>query len=274
MWAKRYILDRTLGEGGMGRILLASDTEKKGDKNGEHRQVAIKIPLPECRGNEEKFRAEYERLRSFRHTGIPAAYEFGMHEHERGGTIPFFTMEYCRGYHIHLFCPRGIPLHRFIRWMIRVCEAMEHTHSLGWLHRDFKPQNVIADDVRDQVKVIDFGISTRIGDPPDSEFTGTPEYTSPEVLGGYMFDERADLYSFGLVLYEVIEKGRRPWSGSYEEDLLDKRIKTLPPPIENPACPKDIKDLVFQLLRPSPRDRPRSATEVRERLESALKHME
>ncbi|MEC9072111.1 MAG: protein kinase, partial [Myxococcota bacterium] len=265
-WDGRYRLERTLGEGGMGRVLLARDLVD------DERTVALKILLPEYRHSTTGFLKEFVTQRSFNHPNIPSVHELGFTQHPRGGEVPYFTLEYCAGVPLILAIPRVKSLKQVWPWMVQVLRALDYIHSRGWLHRDMKPGNVLVNmkDTGDtSTQLIDLGVASRIGAPPEKVFIGTPEYCAPEMLSGRRFDQRADLYAFGLVLYEVIER-RRPWPGSSEVELLTGRLKTPPPPIAHPECPTGIKELIGALLQPSPKDRPVSAAHVLESFYEAI----
>ncbi len=246
----------------MGRVLLARDLTRS------DRPLALKILLPEYRNSIAGFLTEFVTQRSFHHPNIPAVHELGFAQHPRGGEVPYFTLEYCRGIPLILAIHRLTRLDQAWPWMLQVLRAMGYIHDQGWLHRDLKPGNVLVDlDARGDTSahLIDLGVASRLSDPPEEMFIGTPEYCSPEVLSGYPFDQRADLYAFGLVLYEVIAR-KRPWAGSDEQVLLDARLESPPPPLTHPECPEGVKRLIGDLLQPSPRKRPKTAEEVIARL--------
>jgi hypothetical protein len=257
-WDGRYRLERTLGEGGMGRVLLARDLAR-GDN-----PVALKILLPEYRHSTSGFLREFVTQRHLWHPNIPAVFELGFSEHPRGGEVPYFTQEYCRGIPLIMAIPRVKRLPEIWPWMIQILRALDYMHRAGWIHRDLKPGNVLVDmkDTSDtSTRLIDLGVASRIGSAPEKVFIGTPEYCAPEMLAGRRFDQRSDLYSFGLVLYEAIER-RRPWKGSNEAELLTSRLKQPPPPIAHPDCPAAVEELLGLLLRPKPSQRPETAAEV------------
>jgi hypothetical protein len=250
----------------MGRVLLAADLA------AEERPLAVKILLPEYRNATSGFMSEFVTQRSFHHPNIPEVYEVGFASHPRGGEVPYFTLEYCRGVSLYLAIPRVRGLEQTWPWMEQVLRALDYIHGRGWLHRDLKPGNILVDMEKageGSTKLIDLGVASRLGEPPEELFIGTPEYCAPEMLAGYPFDERSDLYAFGLILYEVIE-GRRPWPGSDEQDLLDARLGKPAPPITHPECPKALSQLVMMLLQPQPQKRPRTAAEVLERFGHAI----
>ncbi|MBD89752.1 MAG: hypothetical protein CL940_05415 [Deltaproteobacteria bacterium] len=250
----------------MGRVLLARDLAQN-----EH-ALALKILLPEYRHSTSGFLKEFVTQRHLRHPNIPAVYELGFSQHPRGGEVPYFTQEYCRGVPLIMAIPRVKRLAEMWPWMIQILRALDYMHRWGWIHRDLKPGNVLVDmkDTSDtSTRLIDLGVASRIGAPPEKVFIGTPEYCAPEILAGRRFDQRSDLYAFGLVLYEAIER-RRPWTGSNEVELLTGRLKKPPPPIAHPDCPPEVEELVKHLLRPRPKERPKTAAEVLERLARAV----
>ena len=260
-WDGRYQLQRTLGEGGMGRVLLARDLVDKADP------VALKILLPEFRHSIGSFLDEFVTQRSFEHPNIPRVHDFGFAKHPRGGEVPYFTMEYCRGVPMILAIRRLKQLGQAWPWVVQLLRALDYVHRMGWLHRDLKPGNILVDlqDTSERCcRLIDLGVASELGAPTDGVFIGTPEYCAPEMLSGDPFDQTSDLYAFGLVLYEILEK-RRPWTGSDEQALRDARLKTAPPEIENPDCPEPLKALIYELLSPRPASRPQTAFEVLER---------
>ena len=250
----------------MGRVLLARDLAQD-----EH-ALALKILLPEYRHSTSGFLKEFVTQRHLRHPNIPAVYELGFSQHPRGGEVPYFTQEYCRGVPLIMAIPRVKRLADMWPWMIQILRALDYMHRWGWIHRDLKPGNVLV-DMKNQsdtsTRLIDLGVASRIGAPPEKVFIGTPEYCAPEILAGRRFDQRSDLYAFGLVLYEAIER-RRPWTGANEVELLTGRLKKPPPPIAHPDCPPAVEELVKHLLRPRPKERPRTAAEVLDRLRKAV----
>lgn len=250
----------------MGRVLLARDLAQS------ENALALKILLPEYRHSTSGFLKEFVTQRHLRHPNIPAVFELGFSQHPRGGEVPYFTQEYCRGIPLIMAIPRVKRLAEIWPWMIQILRALDYMHRWGWIHRDIKPGNVLVDmkDLSDtSTRLIDLGVASRIGAPPEKVFIGTPEYCAPEILAGRRFDQRSDLYAFGLLLYEAIER-RRPWTGSNEVELLTGRLKQPPPPIAHPECPPAVEELIQDLLKPRPKQRPKTAALVLERLRDAV----
>ncbi len=212
-----YTLIRELGEGGMGRVYMAEQSEPV------RRTVALKLTRRGFDSAEAKvrFRAERQALAVLEHPNIARVFDAGSTDDGR----PWFAMEYIEGLPITDWAEqRGLGLVERIRLLLTVCDAVQHAHRKGLIHRDLKPSNILVvdDGGLGFPKVIDFGISRAVGIEPDGrskltqlgELVGTPEYMSPEqaALGEIDIDTRSDVYSLGLVLYELLV-GAPPISG-------------------------------------------------------------
>ncbi|SEL93932.1 serine/threonine-protein kinase [Streptacidiphilus jiangxiensis] len=268
----RYRLQRRIGRGGAGEVWQAED-EALG------RLVAVKCLVPEGRDDKElmreRFRREARLAAGLQHPGITVVHDFG----EWSGVL-FLVMELLHGEDLGrlLDAARGRRLRPSEAIAIgrQIAEALAYTHERGVIHRDLKPGNLIR-TVEGAVKICDFGIA-RLGS--DQNFTarlggntfavGTPYYMSPEQIEGTGLDERADLYSFGCVLYELL-LGHPPFfKGDPLVVLLDHRDTPPPPPrAERPEIPEALERLVLDLLAKDPEDRPASAREVLRRLDES-----
>ncbi|KAF1721289.1 serine/threonine-protein kinase [Pseudoxanthomonas wuyuanensis] len=205
----RYRLQSLLGRGGMGEVYLAEQLEPV------RRTVALK--LLRLRRLEARhlayFEVERQLLAQMRHPAIAQIYDAGA----TAEGFPFFAMEYIEGSPVTRFCDeRRLPLRQRIELFIRICEGVQHAHQKGVIHRDLKPGNILVDEVdgRPLPKIIDFGIATaasRALDGSGHERAGTPAYMSPEQAGDdpAAVDTRSDVYSLGVVLYELLT-GQRP----------------------------------------------------------------
>lgn len=205
-----YRILETIGEGGFGVVYLAEQTEPV------RRRVALKVIKPgmDSRAVLARFQAERQALAVLDHPHVATVYDGGITE--RG--LPYFAMEYVRGEPITAFCDR----HRFslddrIGLFIQVCDAVQHAHTKAIIHRDLKPSNIlVAYDAegRPSVRVIDFGVAKALNQrlaehtihTERGQLIGTPEYMSPEQaeMSGLDIDTRADVYSLGVVLYEIL----------------------------------------------------------------------
>jgi WD40 repeat protein len=205
----RYVLVELLGEGGMGLVYLAEQKEPV------RRKVALKIIKPgmDSRQVIARFEAERQALAVLDHPNIAHVFDAGCTENGR----PYFVMEHVKGLPITRYCDDNkLTIEQRLRLFEQVCEAVHHAHQKGIIHRDIKPSNILVSVHGDQTvpKIIDFGIAKAITAPlTDKTFAtlqgqllGTPEYMSPEQVDLAMqdIDTRSDIYSLGVVLYELL----------------------------------------------------------------------
>ncbi len=204
-----YTVECLLGSGGFGAVYLAQQEEPI------RRQVALKILKVGMDTAEivQRFEAEEQALALMSHPGIASVFDVGMTERGR----PYFAMEYVPGVSLGRFCDRErLNTNDRVRLFIDVCNAMQHAHQKGIIHRDLKPSNIMVmmQDGRPQPKIIDFGIAKAVFSPltdhsmvtDAGHAIGTPEYMSPEQAqtNSDDVDTRADVYSLGMVLYELL----------------------------------------------------------------------
>jgi len=207
-----YEVLRELGRGGMGTVYLASRADQVFRKN-----VAIKIVRPEV-GNPEvvrRFQQEREILASLDHPGIARVLDGGMTE----DGLPYLVMEFVEGQPIDRYCDeRRLTINERIELFDQVCDAIHYAHSEGVIHRDLKPHNILVTG-DGKVKLLDFGIAKLLRRGPeettlsltsDGMLLMTPEYASPEQVRGETIGKASDLYSLGVLLYELLT-GRRPY---------------------------------------------------------------
>src|SRR5829696_9145537 len=243
----RYRIERKLGSGGMANVYLAEDQELG-------RRVAIKI-LNERHANDdqfvERFRREAKNAAGLSHPNIVSIYDRG----EAEGTY-YIAMEYLDGRSLkELVVARGpLPIPDAIAAMRQVLGALRFAHRKGVVHRDIKPHNVMA-DADGRLKVTDFGIA-RAGVSQMTEagsIIGTAQYLSPEQARGTAVDQRSDLYSVGIVLYEMLT-GTLPFSGDSPVEIAMKHLSTkLPLPSEKrPDLPHDLDLIVARALAKDP----------------------
>jgi eukaryotic-like serine/threonine-protein kinase len=262
LFAGRYRLERKLGSGGMADVWLAEDTEL-----GRH--VAIKI-LHERYANDEqfveRFRREATHAAGLSHQSIVSIYDRGA----SNGSY-YIVMEYVEGRTLkELILSRGpCPIPVAISYTRQILAALRYAHRNGIIHRDIKPHNVIVDR-EGRVKVADFGIA-RAGTSQMTEagsIIGTAQYLSPEQARGAPVDESSDLYSTGVVLYELVT-GTVPFTGETPVETAMKHLSAPPqPPSElRHEIPDDLDLVVLRALAKEPADRYRTAGEMDRDLE-------
>ncbi|HEX2839288.1 MAG TPA: serine/threonine-protein kinase [Phycisphaerales bacterium] len=275
----RYTLTKLLGQGGMGRVYEAQQEQPR-------RTVAVKIigALPSTEAK-RRFRYESEVLARLRHPGIAQIFEASSHIDDlTGEELPYFVME-----HIPDGAPlthaaelrRLLPADR-VRLMLEACEAVQHAHRRGVIHRDIKPGNLLVEQ-SGHVKVIDFGIA-RVEDPTvtayvtqTGQLVGTLSYMSPEQCSGDPrdVDVRSDVYSLGVVLYELLA-GKLPYDVSSTSTLDAARIIREVEPQrfnrETLAQGKDLEAVVFKALAKDREDRYQSVQDFADDLRRWLEH--
>src|SRR4051812_16717621 len=262
----RYRIVRKLGTGGMANVYLAED-EVLG------RRVAIKILNDRHAGDDqfvERFRREAKNAASLSHPNIVSIYDRG----EAEGTY-YIAMEYLDGRTLkELIVARGpAPLTVAVEYARQILSALRFAHRHGIVHRDIKPHNVLV-DAEGRVKVTDFGIA-RAGTSQMTEagsIVGTAQYLSPEQARGTNVDQRSDVYSLGIVLYELLT-GTVPFNGDTPVEIAMKHLSTLPEPpsAKRPDIPRDLDLIVMRALAKDPLDRYQSAEEMDADLERFLR---
>jgi serine/threonine protein kinase/Flp pilus assembly protein TadD len=243
-FAGRYEIIEELGTGGMGSVFRAEDT-----KIGQ--EVAIKIIRPEIASSRrtiERFRNEIKTARMIAHRNVCRMFDLG---EEKG--VTFITMEYVAGEDLKSFLRRAAPLSpgRAVSIAIQALEGLAEAHRLGVVHRDLKPGNIMIDK-DGNARIMDFGIARATaekGITGPGVMIGTPEYMSPEQAEGMEADPRSDIYSLGVVLFEMLT-GRVPFEGDTPLGVAVKQ-KTEPPPDPrtwNAQIPEKLGGLILKCL--------------------------
>ena len=248
---------RKLGAGGMANVYLAEDQELG-------RRVAIKILNDRHAGDEqfvERFRREAKNAASLSHPNIVSIYDRG----EAEGTY-YIAMEYLAGKSLkELILERGpAPVSVAIDYARQILAALRFAHRNGIVHRDIKPHNVLVDS-EGHAKVTDFGIA-RAGASQMTEegsIIGTAQYLSPEQARGTSVDQTSDLYSLGIVLYEMLT-GAVPFTGDSPVEIAMKHLSATPPSVsaKRPDVPKALDQVVLRALAKEPAARYQSAEEM------------
>src|ERR671925_1127473 len=259
LFDRRYRILRKLGAGGMANVYLAEDEELG-------RRVAIKILNDRYANDElfiERFRREAKSAAALSHPNIVSIYDRG----EAEGTY-YIAMEVIEGRSLkELILTRGpLPVNQAITYTLEMLEALRFAHRHGIIHRDVKPHNIL---IGERLKVTDFGIA-RAGASQMTEagsIMGTAQYLSPEQARGAPVTASSDLYSVGIVLYEMLT-GKVPFNGDSAIEIAMKHLNELPraPSKTRPEISEDLDHVVLRALAKAPEDRYQTAEEFAEDL--------
>lgn len=268
----RFTLRALLGVGGMGAVYRAH-------QHSMDRDVAVKVLRSDLARSEQevlRFFREARAASKLSHPNIITVFDFGQSE----DGLLYMVMELLQGKPLSkLLLETGpLPLERAINIILQTLDALAHAHSVGILHRDLKPDNIFlvqGEGKNEIVKVLDFGIAKVMGTESqtltsEGMVVGTPAYMSPEQAMGQELDQRSDLYSLGTIFFEMLT-GRKPFEGDSPISILYRKVNEEPPRIRDVApkadVPPEVEKLIRDLLKPRPEMRPKSASEVKERLE-------
>jgi serine/threonine-protein kinase len=271
VFEQRYEIRSQLGEGGMGTVY-------RGWQLSFDREVAIKVIDPKLSSNRDVVKRFLREARLSSRLGQPSivnVFDFGQTE----DGILYIVMELLRGRTLakELEARRVFSVERALHIAMQLCDALDAAHKLRIIHRDLKPSNVVILDEppgRDLVKVLDFGLAKSLGSDALSKVTrsdavlGTPQYMSPEQIQGHPSDHRADLYSLGCMLHEMLS-GTTPFGGNTIDRVLSNHMYELAAPLP-PDLPVPLADLITRLIAKHPDERPDAAADVREALAAQI----
>jgi serine/threonine-protein kinase len=266
----RYVIERKLGEGGMGVVYLAKHGVLK-------RRLAIKLlgsKHPVTDAMRRRFEREAKHTSRLAHPNTIQIFDFGVSE----DGLLFYAMEYVEGHDLKRLVDRHgvLPAGRAIHLVAQACRSIHHAHEHGIIHRDVKPENCIvagASAEPDFLKVLDFGLAkvTRGDGSGDDDahlshsgaVMGTPHYMAPELCTGHDVDPRTDVYSLGCLLYFVLT-GQPTFRGDswMEVMLMHTSEPPVPPTRLNPAIPRDLEAVILRCLAKDPAERFPSAAAV------------
>ncbi len=260
----RYAILQKLGAGGMGTVYLVEDTLNN------NQVLALKLIRADLLNERAvaQFKAEFEALAQLRHPNLVQVYEFsGLIKEQQEEQHYFFTMGYIAGEDWPTLARRHAQTTpQDFTWLydvlVQICRALQYIHSHGFIHYDLKPSNVRITP-NGQVKLMDFGLIGRLQHSSGRRARGTPAYIAPELIRGEAVDHRADLYSLGISLYEIIT-GQLPFdedSSALILQIQEPTPITLPSEIAE-TLPAPLCDLIHKLMAKDPDDRPDSANAI------------
>ena len=271
--AGRFRIECVIGTGGMGTVYRATHL-------GLQRPVAVKIIKPEFATDAdvaERFLREARTMARLRHAHAAMIFD--------AGSLPdgrhFIVMEFVEGPTLSEVLLRDgqFSPERTVEIAVQICDVLEEAHELGIIHRDLKPSNIMLN--KRGVRVVDFGVAKVLASSAETTAThastgsgqiiGTPRYMSPEQCLGQRVGARSDLYSLGVLLYEMLA-GRPPFVDPLPSAVLVKQATAPPPPLPRlrPDIPRPLALAVHSLLAKRPEDRPRTAASARSILEKSL----
>ncbi len=257
-FAGRYQIIEELGRGGMGRVykVLDKDIDEK---------IALKLLNPEVAADEKiikRFQNELKFARKITHKNVCKMYHLAKKEE-----TPYITMEYVPGEDLKSLVKRKEKLatEEAISIAKQVCEGLVEAHELGVVHRDLKPQNIIIDD-KGRAKIMDFGISRSLETKGVTEagvIIGTPEYMSPEQVEGKEVGKRSDIYSVGVILYEMVT-GKIPFEGGTALSIALKHKSEIPqePWQINAQIPENLSRVILKCMEKAKEKRHEGASEL------------
>ncbi len=255
----QFVIDGVVATSGMATVFRAHDT-------GTGSLVAIKVPHPEVESDPalyDRFQREEEIGKKIDHPGVMKVYP------NPDRSQVYMVMEWVEGRLLRqiLNQEKKLPVDRAVQLTVHICEALQHIHEHGVVHRDLKPENIMVSD-DDRICLIDFGIAANAGSRrltfgKFSRNMGTPDYISPEQVQGKRGDARSDVYSTGIMLYEMVT-GQVPFTGPNPFAVMNDRLLNQPIPPRNlePAISPQLQEILYRALEREPKNRYHSAREM------------
>jgi len=253
----RYFVEKALGEGGSGKVYKVLD-----NISGEIQ--ALKLLNPDLISSDELvlFEREFLNLKKLSHPNIIRVFNFGFEKSRQ----PYFTMDFVEGPALQELFSESFDLSAFVQYATQICLALDYLHSRGIIHRDLKPANILLQRDKNgefQALLTDFGMAEDFRISNFDPRGGSHFYVSPEAIRGWKIDQRADLYSLGITLYEIAT-GKKPFSAETPIEVLKQHLHKIP---ENPTnvrkdIPFGLSEIIFKLLEKNASARYSSALEV------------
>ncbi len=278
----RYEPVKLLGEGGMGKVYLAK-------QNDLGRMVVVKV-MHDHIAADPKFRERFQRetllMARLQHANIVSLFDASLNDPQG----PCIVMEFIRGVTLDALLQRNGPINpaRISRLLTQLCDALQTAHKEGIIHRDLKPSNIMVvdpDTPYEKIKVMDFGLAKLVGDTAGmgmyhkatetgADFAvGTPGYISPEQVRGDELTHACDIYSLGVILFELLT-GKLPFTRDETMDVLLAHATESPPTFSDLgleiSVPFAVEAIVHSCLEKNPADRPLSVRDLAKQFESAL----
>jgi serine/threonine-protein kinase len=259
-----YRIEATVARSGMSTLFKATDLS-------DGRAVAIKVPHAEMEADPvlvERFKREQEIGQQLDHPGIAKTYDGEQRSRN------YMVIEWVEGRLLRTILnqeglneERRLPIERAVKITLAICDALDSMHKHGVVHRDLKPENIMVDG-EDRIKLIDFGIAMkedarRLTFANLSPTLGTPDYISPEQVKGQRGDQRSDIYSLGVMFYEMLT-GQAPFSGPNPLAVMNERILNDPKPARklNAEITPELQEILYRALERDPRHRYATANEM------------
>ncbi len=246
-----YRIETPVARSGMATIYRATDVR-------DNRTVALKVPHPDMEADPiffDRFQREGAIGERLRHPNVMEVYS------GEKRSRAYMVMEWCEGRLLRKILDEGrLPRDRALRIAAATLEALDYIHANGVVHRDLKPENIMVDD-NDHIKLIDFGIasdsaSRRLTYTNFTATLGTPNYISPEQVKGKRGDPRSDIYSMGVILYEMLT-GKLPFSGPSPLAAMNDRLLNhpVPPSVADPSVSPQLQEILYRALERDPKNR-------------------
>ncbi len=259
-----YRLDATVSRSGMATLYKATDFNTG-------RQVAVKVPHREMETDPvlvARFQREQEIGQELDHPGVVKTYDG-----EQRSRM-YMVIEWVDGRLLRSILDKEgpLPVDRAVALTLKICDALDYMHKHGVVHRDLKPENIMVDG-KDNIKLIDFGIAMkedarRLTLTGPSPLLGTPDYISPEQVKGQHGDQRSDIYSLGIMVYEMLT-GQTPFAGPNPLAVMNERVLNDVKPVRKlrPEVAPELEEILFRALEREPRHRYQTASEMAWELE-------
>ena len=260
-FGNRYTIINKIGQGGIGEIYQAHDRI-------DNKTIAIKTINTRYQTTDElklRFKKEFSLMSKFKHPNTVEVYEYGLTDDCK----PFITMEYIKGKNLSQI--DNLSIQQIIDMLIQISLALSYIHSRSYIHRDLKPQNIIHQE-KNSIKLLDYGLMNQIGTSDNGSISGTVNYMAPEVITGGLIDQRTDLYSLGIIAYELLT-GKPVFSGETKKVIYNQLHTQLPPLRESaPGTPSYIDKIIMRLTRKEKNARYRDTTDLLKDLKNYASH--